>query len=99
MNRKNNDPSVPFNISPCHAEYFNVLHFSRQSEALSCKQVFSNRVENSVDPDQMQPDLDLKGLLNKLDKSRFSSRRVNNEPSISHLKPLLGDERPEISDP
>ena len=32
---------------------------------MSCKQVFSIGVENSVDPDQMQADLDLKGILNE----------------------------------
>ena len=44
-----------YNFDPCHAEYFYVLHSSPIFilQHSSCKHVFSNRVENTVDPDQM----------------------------------------------
>ena len=48
--------NMPPAISHCHAEYFHVPHSFPIFILLTCKRVFSIRVENSVDPDQLASD-------------------------------------------
>ena len=51
LNKKAKLHLKPF--KPCHAEYFYLLHSSPIFMLLTCKHVFSIRVEKSVDADQM----------------------------------------------